>query len=166
LHHFFLELLGGAAGWLRSRPVRSSPLLAGRVLVKQRIRNSRCQCKIVSVEKEAIQEVVTADAALFPINQSAGLPLPADIRVEYGSIYKQQQKSFQDLVVVLALAIVLDFAVLLFEFRTFAAPTSILSSALLSTSSVFIALIITRTTLSVPDCYSRRTPLLEPRNNR
>src|SRR6266566_3749113 len=46
-------------------------------------------------------------------------------------------------------AIVLIFIVLLFEFRTFAAPTAILASALLSTSGVFIALLITRTTFNI-----------------
>jgi len=39
--------------------------------------------------------------------------------------------------------------VLLFEFGTFAAPIAILASALLSTSGVFIALVITRTTFNV-----------------
>ena len=47
------------------------------------------------------------------------------------------------------LAIVLVFIVLLFEFRTFAAPIAILSSALLSTSGVFLALLITRTTFNI-----------------
>ncbi len=37
----------------------------------------------------------------------------------------------------------------LFEFRSFAAPLAILASALLSTSGVFLALIITRTTFNV-----------------
>ena len=78
-----------------------------------------------------------------------GLHLPPGIRVEYGGAYKQQQKSFGDLVFVLMLAIVLVFIVLLFEFRTFAAPIAILASALLSTSGVFIALLITRTTFNV-----------------
>ena len=35
----------------------------------------------------------------------------------YGGTYEEQQKSFQDLLVVLALAVVLVFTVLLFEFR-------------------------------------------------
>jgi len=39
--------------------------------------------------------------------------------------------------------------VLLFEFRTYTAPAAILSSALLSTSGVFLALLITRTTFNV-----------------
>ena len=78
-----------------------------------------------------------------------GLHVPPGIRVEYGGTYQQQQKSFRDFVFVLALAIVLVFIVLLFEFRTFAAPIAILASALLSTSGVFIALLITRTTFNV-----------------
>jgi multidrug efflux pump subunit AcrB len=79
----------------------------------------------------------------------AGLHLPASIRVVYGGTYEEQQKSFRDLVLVLMLAILLVFITLLFEFRTFAAPVAILASALLSTSGVFIALVITRTTFNV-----------------
>ena len=79
----------------------------------------------------------------------AALHLPPAIRVEYGGTYKEQQKSFRDFAFVLALAIILVFIVLLFEFRTFAAPLAILASALLSTSGVFIALLITNTTFNV-----------------
>jgi CzcA family heavy metal efflux pump len=77
------------------------------------------------------------------------LHLPPAIHVEYGGTYKEQQKSFRDFAFVLVLAIVLVFIVLLFEFRTFAAPIAILASALLSTSGVFIALLITHTTFNV-----------------
>jgi CzcA family heavy metal efflux pump len=77
------------------------------------------------------------------------LHLPPGIRVDYGGTYKEEQKSFRDLVFVLMLAIVLVFIVLLFEFGSFAAPLAILASALLSTSGVFIALLITRTTFNV-----------------
>jgi CzcA family heavy metal efflux pump len=77
------------------------------------------------------------------------LHLPASIRVEYGGTYREQQQSFRDLAMVLALAVVLVFTVLLFEFRSFAAPLAILSSALLATSGVFFALLITRTTFSI-----------------
>jgi multidrug efflux pump subunit AcrB len=75
--------------------------------------------------------------------------IPSSIRVEYGGTYQEQQRSFHDLVVVLILAVLLLFIVLLFEFGTFAAPVAILSSALLSTSGVFIALLITRTTFNI-----------------
>jgi CzcA family heavy metal efflux pump len=78
-----------------------------------------------------------------------GLHLPASIRVTYGGTYQEQQKSFRDLMLVLVLAILLVFIVLLFEFRNFAAPLAILASALLSTSGVFVALLITGTTFNV-----------------
>jgi multidrug efflux pump subunit AcrB len=77
------------------------------------------------------------------------LHLPPSIRVAYGGTYKEQQKSFGDLVTVLLLALVLIFIVLLFEFRAFSAPIAILSSAVLSTSGVFFALFITRTDFNV-----------------
>jgi multidrug efflux pump subunit AcrB len=79
----------------------------------------------------------------------AGLSLPPTIRVVYGGTYEEQQKSFRDLLLVLALAVVLVFIVLLLEFRTFAAPTAILASALLSTSGVFLALLVTGTTFNI-----------------
>lgn len=79
----------------------------------------------------------------------AGLHLPSSIRVEYGGTYQEQQKSFHDLVTVLILAVLLLFIVLLFEFGSFAAPIAILSSALLSTSGVFIALLVTQTTFNI-----------------
>jgi multidrug efflux pump subunit AcrB len=79
----------------------------------------------------------------------AGLKLPASIRVEYGGTYKEQQKSFHDLVIVLLLAVVLVFLVLLFEFRQFSAPVSILASAILSTAGVFFALLITGVTFNI-----------------
>jgi multidrug efflux pump subunit AcrB len=69
--------------------------------------------------------------------------------VEYGGTYREQQKSFRDLEVVLVLAVILIFLVLLFEFRSFMPPLAILSSAILSTSGVFLALLITRTTFNV-----------------
>jgi len=77
------------------------------------------------------------------------LHIPSSIRVVYGGTYEEQQQSFHDLMLVLALAIVLVFVVLLFEFRTLAAPLAILSSAILSTSGVFLGLLITRTTFNI-----------------
>ncbi len=79
----------------------------------------------------------------------ADLHLPASIRVTYGGKYEQQQKDYRDLAIILMLAVVLVFMVLLFEFRSFSAPLSILVSALLSTAGVFLALAITKTTINV-----------------
>lgn len=79
----------------------------------------------------------------------AGLHIPSSIRVEYGGLYAEQQRSFRDLVSVLVTAILLVFIVLLIEFGDFAAPAAILASALLSTSGVFFALLVTRTTFNI-----------------
>jgi multidrug efflux pump subunit AcrB len=77
------------------------------------------------------------------------LGIPPEVGITYGGIYAEQQKSFRDLLTVLAVAIILVFTVLLFEFRAFAAPLAILASALLSTSGVFLALLITGTTFNI-----------------
>jgi CzcA family heavy metal efflux pump len=100
----------------------------------------------VSARLEGTDLGSAMDAVKKSVN---ALHLPSAIRVEYGGTYEEQQKSFRDLVFVLVLAVLLVFIVLLFEFRTFAAPVAILSAALLSTSGVFIALLITRTTFNI-----------------
>ncbi len=79
----------------------------------------------------------------------AKLHLPPSIRVEYGGLYQTQQQSFRDLTLVLAMAIVFVFLVLLFEFRSFSAPISILVSAVLSTAGVFVALLLTGITFNL-----------------
>jgi multidrug efflux pump subunit AcrB len=109
--------------------------------------------------RENLQRDVEVTARLEGLDLDSGvaaarntvrqLNLPRSIRVEYGGTYQEQQKSFHDLAVVLSLALILIFMVLLFEFRTFTAPFAILSSAILSSSGVFLALLITRTTFNV-----------------
>ncbi len=109
--------------------------------------------------RENLQRDVAVTGRLQGVNLGAGVAavqkavaavhIPPGIRVEYGGTYAQQQKSFHDLAVVLVLAVLLVFIVLLIEFRTFAAPLAILASALLSTSGVFLALLLTRTTFNL-----------------
>ena len=111
------------------------------------------------IRRENLQRNVSVTARLEGVDLGTGiaavqktianLHIPSGIRIEYGGTYQQQQKSFRDLVSVLVLAIVLVFIVLLFEFGAFAAPLAILASALLSTSGVFIALLVTGTTFNV-----------------
>ncbi len=95
-------------------------------------------------------EGVNLGAGMSDVQKAvAGLHVPSGIRVEYGGAFAEQQRSFRDLVVVLVLAVVLVFIVLLFEFGGFAAPVAILSSALLSMSGVFLALLLTGTTFNI-----------------
>jgi CzcA family heavy metal efflux pump len=109
--------------------------------------------------RDNLQRQVTVSARLEGIDLGSAVTqvqaavakvhLPQSIRVEYAGVYKEQQRSFRDLVIVLILAIALVFCVLLFEFGTFAAPLAILSSAVLSTSGVVLALFITQTTFNI-----------------
>jgi CzcA family heavy metal efflux pump len=89
-------------------------------------------------------------SAITSIKQTVnGLKLPASIRVEYGGTYQTQQNSFRSLMVVLLIGLLLVFLLLLFEFKNLSAPTAILASAILSTSGVFVALLITGTTFNI-----------------
>ncbi len=111
------------------------------------------------IRRENLQRLVEVTAHLDRIGLGTGiaavqkavadLHLPASIRVEYGGLYEEQQKSFRELLTVLFLALAMLFVVLLFEFRTFSAPTAILASALLSTFGGFLALVLTRTNFNV-----------------
>jgi multidrug efflux pump subunit AcrB len=111
------------------------------------------------IRRENLQRLVEVTGRFEGIDLGSGITavkkavsdmhLPSSIRVEYGGIYEEQQRSFHDLLMVLFLALLLLFVVLLFEFRTFSAPIAILSSALLSTFGGFLALLVTRTTFNV-----------------
>jgi len=111
------------------------------------------------IRRENLQRDVAVTGRFEGVSLGKGIPvvqqavnelkLPSSIRVVYGGLYEEQQKSFHDLIFVLLLAIILVFTVLLFEFRSFSAPLAIVSSALLSTSGVFLALLVTGTTFNV-----------------
>ncbi|MGI8989502.1 MAG: efflux RND transporter permease subunit, partial [Bryobacteraceae bacterium] len=111
------------------------------------------------VRRENLQRDVAVTGRLQGVSLGKGIAavqkavkavhLPSTIRVEYGGTFEEQQRSFRDLLLVLALAVVLVFTVLLFEFGSFAAPVAIVASALLSTSGVFFALLVTNTTFNI-----------------
>ena len=104
------------------------------------------------IRRENLQRLVQVTGRFEGVGLGAGmdavkkavrdLHLPSSIRVEYGGLYEEQQKSFRDLLTVFLLALLLLFMVLLLEFRTFSAPLAILISALLSTSGGFLALLV------------------------
>jgi len=75
--------------------------------------------------------------------------LPPGMTVEYGGLYREQQSSFRELLLSLALAVALVFVTLLIEFRSFSHPVAILTGAVLALSGVLAALFITRSTLNV-----------------
>jgi len=111
------------------------------------------------IRRENLQSTVTVTGRFEGVSLGKGmakvqkavadLNLPPAIRVGYGGAYEEQQRSFRDLAFVLVLAIILVFIVLLFEFGNFGAPIAVLSSALLSTSGVFVALLLTGKTFNL-----------------
>jgi multidrug efflux pump subunit AcrB len=69
--------------------------------------------------------------------------------IEYGGLFKQQQESFRNLVLVLALAIFLVFTVLLMEFGSFYEPLAIVFGAVLAMFGTVLGLWMTGASLNV-----------------
>ncbi len=75
--------------------------------------------------------------------------LPQGYNIEYGGEYADQQKSFNELLLILILSSLLVFALMLFLFKDFKAACSILFIAVLGISGSLIALFVTNTPLNV-----------------
>lgn len=75
--------------------------------------------------------------------------LPQGYHIEYGGEYADQQKSFNELLLILILASLLVFALVLFLFKDFKAACAILFIAVLGLSGSLIALFVTNTPLNV-----------------
>jgi CzcA family heavy metal efflux pump len=69
--------------------------------------------------------------------------------IEYAGLYRQQQESFRNLIIVLFMAILLVFTVLLLEFGAFWEPVSIVFGAVLSLFGTVLALWLTGTSVNV-----------------
>ena len=69
--------------------------------------------------------------------------------IEFGGLYQQQQESFRNLLIVLAMAVLLVFTVLLIEFGSFCEPVAIVFGAVLALFGTIVALWLTETTLNV-----------------
>lgn len=77
------------------------------------------------------------------------IPLPPGVTVEIGGQYESQQRAFSELLLILVFGILLVFAILLFEFKSFRTAGVILLGTVLSVSGVFIALWITKIPLDI-----------------
>jgi CzcA family heavy metal efflux pump len=75
--------------------------------------------------------------------------LPQGYNIEYGGEYADQQKSFNQLLLILILASLMVFALMLFLFKDFRAACAILFIAVLGISGSLLALFITGTPLNV-----------------
>ncbi len=69
--------------------------------------------------------------------------------IEFGGLYAQQQESFHNLLVVMAMAVVLIFTVLVLEFRSFLEPIAIVCGALLALLGTVAGLYMTGTSENI-----------------
>ncbi|MCK7591349.1 efflux RND transporter permease subunit [Subsaxibacter sp. CAU 1640] len=77
------------------------------------------------------------------------LSLPAGYSIEYGGAYKDQQKAFKELMMILISAILLVFIVILFLFRKIKIALAIIVIAVLGVAGSLLSLYLTGTPLNV-----------------
>jgi Cu/Ag efflux pump CusA len=77
------------------------------------------------------------------------IKLPPGYEIVYGGAYEEQQRAFNDLLIILFLAILLVFTVILFLFRSIKVALAIMAIAILGMSGCLLALFITSTPLNV-----------------
>jgi CzcA family heavy metal efflux pump len=97
-------------------------------------------------------ELANADLGSVMANIQAKLRgdarFPAEA-IEFGGQYQQQQESFHNLLVVMAMAVLLVFTVLVLEFRSFLEPIAIVAGALLALLGAVAALYLTGTSENI-----------------
>ena len=79
----------------------------------------------------------------------AGLNLPSSIRVDYGGLYAEQQKSFTDLAMVFAAALLLSALLLTLLFERASWTASAIATVLLTASAVIMGLWVTGIELDI-----------------
>jgi multidrug efflux pump subunit AcrB len=115
---------------------------------------------ILEMHREDLRQLTAVSARFAGIDMGHGikaikdklaqtLKLPPGATVEYGGLYQQQQESFRNLALVLAMAFLLVYIVLVFEFKTLLEPLAIWLGALLALFGVVAALWITGITLNI-----------------
>lgn len=82
-------------------------------------------------------------------NALSKISLPSSYQIEYGGSYAEQQKSFNELLMILIIGGLLVFTVVLFMFKNFRISLSVLLVSALGISGSIIALYLTKTPLNV-----------------
>lgn len=142
---------------LKALPIRSP---SGALLRLDQVAAVAFDSGQTEIERDGLRQSVSVTARLsgsdlgtaidkIKTQLAKDIKLPAGMTIEYGGLYAEQQSSFRELAVSLALAIVLVFLVLLVEFRSFAHPAAIVTGAVLALSGVLLALFVTGMTLNV-----------------
>lgn len=110
--------------------------------------NRENQRRMISVEGRLTNRdlgSVMRDVQALMLSQK----LPPGVTFQLGGQFQSQNESFQNLLLVLASAILLVYGVMLFQFRSFTAPTVILLVMPLSLFGVTLGLTLTKTPFNV-----------------
>lgn len=113
-----------------------------------------------NIERKRRERVVKVDVTPFGVSLgelAAGLKakidaevdVPGDIMIVYAGAFEDQQESFQDMIVLLALIVVLVFVVMASQFESFSKPFIIMMAIPFSFTGVVLALLLTGTTLNM-----------------
>lgn len=141
---------------LRELPIRTP---SGNLVKLSQVADITEEGGQLELRREDLRQLVAVTAALEGTDLgraiskikekiSSDKTLPPGV-VEYGGLYHQQEESFRNLLVVLVLAIILVFAILLIEFRSFSKPIAIVLGSVLALFGTVSMLFLTNTTLNI-----------------
>jgi CzcA family heavy metal efflux pump len=138
-------------------PIRSN---GGPVLTLSDVTRVQHEAGLLEMHREDLRQLVAVSARFSGRDLGSGIAaikerldktieMPSEARVEYGGLYQQQQESFRNLTLVLAMAVLLVYLVLLLEFRSILHPLAIVIGAVLALFGVVMALWLTGTSLNI-----------------
>ena len=141
---------------LKRLPLRTQ---AGHYISLQRVASIETQIGQAQISRENLKPMIALKARIEKRDLGSTmkdvqaamqkLNLPIGMYVEYGGLYKEQQKSFYDLSIVFISAVFLVAVLLLFLYENVSIVISILLTTLLSIAGVFLGLWITGTELNI-----------------
>ena len=138
-------------------PVRSP---SGARLILDDVAQAELRAGQLERHREDLRELIAVSARLSGRDLGSGiaaikqrlsetLQIPPGVSIEYGGLYKQQQESFRNLMLVLVMSVLLVYGVLLLEFRTVLHPLAIVGGAVLALFGVVAALWLTGISLNI-----------------
>ncbi|MGR8998710.1 MAG: efflux RND transporter permease subunit [Gammaproteobacteria bacterium] len=141
---------------LRELPLRS---LDGRTVKLSQVADIVTEPGQLELHREDLRQLVAVSARLenrdlgsaiteIKAKLSHDQTLPPGV-LEFGGLFKQQQESFHNLLVVLLASIFLVFTVLLVEFRSFYEPIAIVFGSLLALCGTVLAWYLTGTSVNI-----------------
>jgi CzcA family heavy metal efflux pump len=115
---------------------------------------------VAEIDRENLQQMFDVTARLenrdlgstlkdIQKNIAHVIKLPPGYEIVYGGAYAEQQQAFNDLLIILLLAILLVFTVILFLFKNIKVAIAIIAIAILGITGSFLALFVTGTPLNV-----------------